>query len=523
MRRASIALAVALMWPSAPLRAQTPSVSARLEPDHLAAGDLTVLQITIAASVRIKGSPDLALQNFRVEAGPSLESRFEWINGRSASQTILVYRLRAIKPGPATVGPIRLVDSSGRTLEAPQVKATVEKSAESTGPERAAPVSTDPALVARLDPPRPFAGQQTVWTLYLVTRGRATQGEVKSLPDFKGFWAEDLDREQNVSPQLWNVAGVPWRAYPLIRKALFANRGGAIPIGAARAILAIRSEIFDIFGESPFADPRPVERESAPISADFRPLPEGSGRLPVGGFTLKVSADRPEVPPGGSCTVTAALTGDGRLADVPAPELALAGARISEPEARLSIRRGASKLMSTRIWQWVVTPEKPGDLTIPPLRITTFNPGPGRVAEVLSAPLTLHAAGIPTSPPAPLPAPMPEKRVDRPFPAFSVIVPLAAVLAFLLVAIGYRLGRSRGGIPAPARLEGPPEERVGRLLEALDARAHRRGGAAPGQVARLRDELARVAYSPQISSREEALEHLEAESRRLARRWRVRL
>ncbi len=523
MRWARVSVLVAaLLCSRGSIAAETPSLSARLEPDRLAAGEMTTLQITISGSVRLKSAPDLALQNFQLIAGPSIENRFEWINGRSSNQTILIYRLRALKPGSASVGPVRVSGAAGETLEAPQATATVEKPGEPAAEARPGPVSSDPALVARLDPSRPYAGQQAVWTLYLVTRGRATQGEIKSLPDFKGFWAEDLDRDPNVMPQVWNIAGVSWHAYPMIRKALFANRPGAISIGAARALIAVRSDFFDLFGDSPFSESRPVEKEAAPVATAFRPLPESGDRLPVGSFTLKSSLDRRDVAPGGSFSVTASLSGDGRLADVAAPGLSIAGAKISEPESRLSIRRSSQRLSSTRSWQWVVTPEKPGILTVPAFRISTFNPVTGSVAEVASPSMDVRAAGplAPETPAAPI---LPSPPAHSAFPAPAVLVPGLAAAALLLVAAGYRLGRARNSGPGPERPEGTPEERIASLLAALAAKASRRGGTAPGEIARLRDELARIAYSPQLSSREEALEELETETLQLARRWKVRI
>ncbi|MGH9442888.1 MAG: BatD family protein [Thermoanaerobaculia bacterium] len=504
--------------------AEMPSLSAQLDPDRLAAGEMTSLSVTLNGSVRLKGSPDLALQNLEVVAGPSIENRFEWINGKSSNQTILVYRLRALRPGPASVGPVRVLDALGRTLEAPRVAAIVEKPGEKSVDSRTASISSDPALVARIEPAKAYTGQQMIWTLYLVTRGRATQGEIKSLPDFKGFWAEDLDREPNVQPQLWTLAGGNWHAYPMIRKALFADRPGTIPVAAARALIAIRSDFFDLFGDSPFSDSRPVERESAPMAAVVRPLPENAARFPVGAFTLKSSVDRQDVPPGGSFSVTASLSGDGRLADVPAPALTIAGARISEPEARLSIRRTSQRLLSTRTWQWVVTPEKPGAVTVPALRVSTFNPVTGRVAEVVSQPWEVVAAALPAPPePAAAAAPSSPAVSRTPFPTPAVVIPALAVAGLMLLAIGYRLGRFRSAPAAAERFEGTPEARMETILSALSQRAGQRGGQAPGEVASLRDELARVAFSPQLSSREEALAKLETRIRRLARRWKVRI
>jgi hypothetical protein len=213
---------------------------------------------------------------------------------------------------------------------------------------------------------------------------------------------------------------------------------------------------------------------------------------------------------------------------VNAPDLALAGAKTSEPEARLSLRRSGGKLTSIRTWQWVVTPEKAGPLSVPTIRIATFNPASGRIVDATSAPIMLRAAGIPAPPaPASAPVPAPPKRQERPFPTPSILVPVLIAAALLLLAIGYRLGRVRESErmlqTKPSETPQRPEASVERVLDALEVKARKQGEPALSEVQRLRTELARVAFSPQLSSRDEALGHLEEASRRLARRWRVRV
>ncbi|HET7451154.1 MAG TPA: BatD family protein, partial [Thermoanaerobaculia bacterium] len=233
-----------------------PTATATLSPSGLSAGQEALLQVEVSGSFRVAAAPALPLTNLTVESGPSLENRFEWINGRSSSRTLLTWRVRAGRPGTAAVGPIRLVDGSGRALTTAPISSEV--GAGPAGGDAVPETHGDPELVARIEPASPFVGQQTVWTLYLVTRGEATRGETAALPDFRGFWAEDLEREANVQPQIWNVRGTLWRAYPMIRKALFPTRPGRLPVGPARARVSVRESVFDLFdspfGESPLVD-----------------------------------------------------------------------------------------------------------------------------------------------------------------------------------------------------------------------------------------------------------------------------
>jgi hypothetical protein len=430
-----------------------------------------------------------------------------------------VYRVRAREQGRATIGPIRLSEASGRTVATDPLSILVERATAAT--ETPAPESIDdPALVSRLEPPNPYVGQQAVWTLYLVTRGQATQGEVQSLPDFRGFWAEDLERETNVEPKIWNIRGVLWRAYPMLRKALFANRGGTLAIGPAHARVAVRRMSFDFF-DSPFGDAPPVERVSGPVTVACRPKPEPD--LPVGTLALRASLDRPKTSAGGAVTLTAQLSGDGRLAGVPPPPVEIPGARISEPESRLVIKRGAERLSSVRTWQWVVTPLAPGVLAIPPLRVATFDPGSGRRVELASAPL--RASVEPAVPvaavlPPPAPAPAPARAAGSAPPRWLAAAGTAA-LAVGLVAIGFWAGRRRLPASTPAE-EGralSPEERLGRLLDSLSDAASRRSGDAPARLAEWRRRLEEIRFAPILSSRQEAADALEREIREASARW----
>jgi hypothetical protein len=497
-----------------------PKATATLTPEQLSAGQSAILQIEVTGGFHVSQAPNIPLTNLEIVAGPSLENRFEWINGKSSSRTILVYRVRAREPGRATIGPIRLSEASGRTVVADPLSILVERATAAT--ETPAPESIDdPALVARLEPPNPYAGQQAVWTLYLVTRGQATQGEVQSLPDFRGFWAEDLERETNVEPKIWNIRGVLWRAYPMLRKALFANRAGTLSIGPARARVAVRRMSFDFF-DSPFGDAPPVERASGPVTVTCRPKP-GEPDLPVGALALKASLDRARTPAGGAVTLTAQLSGDGRLAGVPPPPVEIAGARISEPESRLAIKRGTERLTCVRTWQWVVTPLASGVLAIPPLRVATFDPVTGRRVELASAPLRASvepAVTVAAVPPPPAAAPAPARPAGSAPPRWLSAAGIAA-LAVGLVAIGFWAGRRRVPTSAPAE-EGPelsPEERLGRLLDSLSDAASRRSGDAPARLAEWRRRLEEIRFAPILSSRLEAAGALEREIREASARW----
>jgi len=504
---------IAKAFPGGALPAEAaPSASVTLEPNALAPGQMAILQIEVAGAFHLAKAPVLPLVNLETVAGPSLENRFEWINGRSSSRTLLVYRVRAGKAGRAGVGPIHLVDPAGRTITTAPLAINVGGAASDVEP---APAETsDPALVSRIEPAAPYASQQAIWTLYLVTRGQATQGEIESLPDFRGFWVEDLERESNVTPKVWNLGGVLWRAYPMIRKALFPIRPGKLTIGPARARMAVRRLSFDFF-DSPFGDESPVERASTPLAIVCRAKGAGPA-TPVGSFTLRDSLDRTHLPLGGAFAITAQLTGDGRLSEIPAPALAIPGARVSEPEARLTTRRAASRLSSTKTWQWVVTPDKPGEVVVPALSLPVFDPATSRLVTIASSPLRafVEPPVVPAAPTLPPPAvAVPPRRA-------AAGIAVAGAGALLLLLLGFWLGRRGMASRFPADVEAIPEsERLDRLLDDLEARAAGRGEEDRERVSAWRRRLQEIRFAPVFSSRDDAARALEEEIRDAAARW----
>jgi hypothetical protein len=489
--------------------AQSAAVTATLEPRRLAAGEVAILRLEFRGGLAPRSAPSLSLRNFDEIAGPSIENRFEWINGKSASQTTLTYDLRAGRPGPASVGPLKFSDSSGRAIETPELLASVTEPAAAPPPSSAASAG-DPALVEKLDPPSPFVGQQAIWTLYLVTRREPARVELRAAPDFRGFWSEDLERDSAAGPpRTWFIDGVPWQAYRVARKALFPNRPGAIEIGEAAAAVTMRADIFDFL--SPLDEARVGIRRAAPLRVVCRP----AGGIPVGTFSWRASVDRRRLATGESAALTAQLSGDGRISDAAAPVFRIKGARASEPETRLTLRRSPDRVTWTRIWEWAVTPEASGRVAIPPLTIPVRDAaGKATTLSADAGSIEVSAAPQPSSPAARLAPPRTPAAAPMPW-----LLPVCgAGAALLLLAAGFAAGH-RLGRRAPEPLVDPelaPEDRAARLIERL--RAVVRAQSVLREIDDLARRLEEARYGPVLSARGSETADIARQAEALARR-----
>jgi tetratricopeptide (TPR) repeat protein len=235
----------------------------------------------------------------------------------------------------------------------------------------------DPELFLRtvVTPAEPYVGQQVSTTIYIYTTLQLSNVNVTREASTDGFWAEDLTgpmRRIEFEDQF--VGQSRFRVAILRRMALFPLREGALTIGPAQleAVPAFRS----IF--SPRAGT--VERQGVPFEVRVRPLPE-KGRPAdfqpsnVGRYTITSSVDRNEVKAGEPVTLTITVSGEGRISSVKLPPFPrIEGTRSYEPTVDDAVTTDGGVLGGRRTWEVLILPQKTGDLEIPAVELSAFDP-----------------------------------------------------------------------------------------------------------------------------------------------------
>ncbi len=79
-------------------------------------------------------------------------------------------------------------------------------------------------LEAVVDEPKPWLGQQLLYTLYLYTDVNVQSVSPTKLPDFKGFWTEVIPLPENNAPEILERDGRRMGRLPLIQRASFRAR-----------------------------------------------------------------------------------------------------------------------------------------------------------------------------------------------------------------------------------------------------------------------------------------------------------
>ena len=575
-------LAAAALATPPPARAGEAGVV--LRPQRLALGETAELTFTISHS-QLRGlsmQPQFELDNFEVVGGPARRDNMTWVNGQLSRSLSLSWYLAPQRAGAARVHTVRLAVGE-QELTLPDQEAWVEeRPAAPPQPRASDPLEQlfrdlmprsrweprqlgEPQILLRaeLAPTGPWAGQQVLYTLYLLAeRRREGEGRVavetifpRRVPQFTGFWSQDVPLPETARSELVEHDGKLWWRQAILQRALFPYEPGRREIESAEADLRLvyfRPIGFGL-GEEPVR-PAAVRRRSNAIDVRVKALPEPppgfSGA--VGSFRARARLAPEQVEAGEAASFTVELAGSGNLSGLPDPTVPpLAGVELSKPQDASAQRVEGRRVESTRTWTWAVVPERAGDWELPPLEWVVFDPLAGRYETVATAPQALaatppqpQAASTPPSAATPEPRPAAWRRFVLPLLAGG-----AAALAALLVALLVR--RRRGGdrkarrrllaqldplraaSPGPARqvataAEDAWREFLGRRF-AVPAEApanqwprllagHGLEPQVTSELLRLLDDLHYLRYAPQLASTDSLQREVWNRSRRLARR-----
>ena len=383
MRRLAIGVLALSAWGAMPGAARAADVSVRLQVEPAA----TVPRQPVRATVTVTG----ALRSVQVElpTPPGVTAQaagsarnVQIINGAVASSQQYFFQIVAAQPGSYSLGPA-VVTHGGTRSTSNQATLTV-----SAAPRQSSD-RTGVFVEAAVSDARPYVGEQVIYTLQLYRPRTQALREFRLVePDTEGLWAEQIDADTQ------RVTVVDSRPYIMhtVRRAYFPTRAGPATIGAAavtyqellpRGRRARRS----VFDDSVFdmLNPRSVARrvDVAPVDLDVQPLPEPPAgvnptEVGVGTFSVSASLSDNTIRVGESLTLTVRVEGTGNLRSLPDVHVPESNAFKVYPDvAEVQVRAQGPHIRGTREQRVALVPQREGDLTIPPLALTTFDPAAG--------------------------------------------------------------------------------------------------------------------------------------------------
>jgi hypothetical protein len=410
---AAVALALLVTAPAAASAATAEPVSleARLDRDTIAADESVTLEIRLE-SPEAPSALDLAGDSpFQiVSRTEARQSSFTLGGGGVQARQVFVTTLGLApsRAGDLILPPVRAV-VAGKTYQTRPLSVKVLPAGAARPPPAQQPLDRggtpfrgwerDLVLDVQVDRREAWLGEQVTLSIWLLSPLGVIQAERFDPPRHEGFWMEELETPRTLQQQIRDVNGVPTRAYLLQRVALFPTRAGALKIGAAEIAVSVRvggGTLFD-----PFPTAKRVTRRSAPIPIQVKPLPPGAPAgfeaVNVGQLGMTATASDARVAAGQPVTVRVTASGEGNVRALALPRLpAVAGARGFEPTVSESVAPRGSRLAGSRTIETVLVPDRTGELVVPSLEWSWFDPAAGRYQTARTAELRVAVdAGAP--------------------------------------------------------------------------------------------------------------------------------
>lgn len=347
-----------------------------------------------------RGVPKLTLPDGLSASFESQSQQNIIVNFKASRSVTYRYALTALKAGDYTLGPLT-IDTSAGPLTVPATPVKV-------GAREASGAGLDQVLADYAEG-AVYVGQIVMVHLRFATDKTLVNGGW-SPPQPNGFTPDP-----NVDP-LTTTAHLQQDGKPLTASdfylALRASKPGkqVIPGGVLQAQFAVsRRRHQDPFGGglplfsdiAGFTDVRTDVFSAPPHEVDVKPVPE-QGRPAtytglVGQFTIQVDPSSTDVGVGQTVTLDVTVAGNGALAGVNLPPLSGDGFTVYDDKPDVKTQLTDGKYAATATFKRAIVPDRPGDLALPPVELSWFDPAAGSFRTERSAPLTLHVTGTASS------------------------------------------------------------------------------------------------------------------------------
>jgi hypothetical protein len=245
-----------------------------------------------------------------------------------------------------------------------------------------------------------YVGEEIVATWYLYTRTNLQGFDALKYPELKGFWKEDLDMATRLSFHPEIVNGIPYNKALLVSYALFPISPGKKVIDSyeAKGTVIQMDSPMAMFG---LGSPMNVTKSSKEVPFDVLPLPTAgqpaSFSGAVGKFSVTGSLSSTQVKANQPVSLKIRFTGEGNVKAIELPPIDL------PKDLELYDTKKDSKFEKNgqgyKEFELMIVPRAPGDVTIPPIAVSYFDPGPEKYVSTQTPSFQLKVLpGDPTNP-----------------------------------------------------------------------------------------------------------------------------
>ncbi len=337
-----------------------------------------------------------SFQNFKVLSGPNQSTQMQFINGKVSGSLTFSYILQPSNVGSFTIGAAS-VTFGGKSYSTSPINIKVEKGtpqqkAESNGGYSDAELAKNVFIVAEANKSRAMLGEQITVTYKLYTKLNIASPQINKLPQYQGFWAEELEPTRTISFNIEMYRGERFRVATIKQVALFPTKTGSLSVTPFELNVPVivkkkrtGNDVFDeFFNDSFFGKTETVQHlaKSNTLKVNIEPLPNtgvpSSFNGAVGNYNFKAEIDKNKVSTNESITLRLTVSGSGniKLLNLPEPILP-AGFEKYDPKIYDNVNKG-SIISGQKIAEYLIVPRSPGEKEIPPIEFSFFNPSSKR-------------------------------------------------------------------------------------------------------------------------------------------------
>jgi hypothetical protein len=367
------------------------------------------------SSDSVKGLPEPkfpSFADFEILSGPNTSQSFQFINGSMSREIVYTTILRSKRTGEFTIEPA-LIRAGNKEMKSESIKINVTQTPSQNLPSPLkdenipSPSTSNEDLKKQLEGnlffrteisnKTPYVGEPVVlsYTLYaLKGLPLSSVSPTDQVPQYGSFLKEDLYTAQRLSFREVKIDDKIYQAALIKQIILVPTKSGKTtpdPLSLQIVIRAPRQQtrssrhpfFDDPFFNDSFPDPfgRDMERvlvQSPLTEMDVQPLPaprpeDFTGT--VGDYTISSSVDRRKATMDDLITLSLSLNGTGAVEGVLEPRLpALDGFELYETKAKADKKIVANTLGGSKTFDYVLRPQKSGDLEIPGISYAIFDP-----------------------------------------------------------------------------------------------------------------------------------------------------
>jgi hypothetical protein len=325
------------------------------------------------------------LDNFsNLGSSTSSSSSYSFTNGKAQSNITkkYIYTLRPRKTGDFIIPPLKLA-YQGRTYTTNPIKIKVVEGTTAAAPPTSQRMQTNTRndnttladnlfLKAVVSDKQVYQDQPITVEYILYSRYEISNLAFGEDSGYQGFWKESLFVPEQINFTTKTENGLRYNTMLMKKDLLFPRESGNLEIPSLQIKADIRTQARSFFD---FGSSKTYTLESKPHTITVKSLPTAPENFSgaVGAFQLNSRISSSELKVGDSFTYTLEISGKGNLKNFTLPQLpAVNHLRFLDPET--STQLNADGVSGKRTIKYLVIAKEQGQIEIPPLSFTFFDP-----------------------------------------------------------------------------------------------------------------------------------------------------